>query len=250
MKFKIPSWGQVKKDINEDCPTILTITGLFSLALTVYSCVRYGPKVKEAVEEKKEELGDDYRKIDGFKAGIKPAIPIILSTGATATCMITSNRIAVRRINELTTAYEISEESLALYKKKAHEMLGDKKAAELRQEVNKEIVDKKDLKELPKTLKPGQHWFVDNWSGEKFLSDVDTVKNAKNVFNSQVIKYDGQCMNDFYYLLDLDPRTAGQYAGFDPDHLMELNLDPVEVDGQIIIFMDYGEGPYVNFRSY
>ena len=138
--------------MNRNLPSILSGAAIAGIVATVWTTYKAAPEVNSALDgakwDKKYDAGKD--PTDGvddvslnawetFKAVApyvwKPAACVAFS----ATCVIAANVLNVQRLTMLAGAYKLSEKKLREYEEKAKELLGEKKATELHDEVVKSV---------------------------------------------------------------------------------------------------------------
>lgn len=135
---------------------------------------------EEAFEEKKEEYVD-------YIKGMTPLVlpPVILGTG-TIVAAVGGHASSTKKLAAISAAYTATEKAYDEYKDKAEEFLGEKKSQELRDEVNKEVMEKAyattnngDIIETGY----GNTLFYDKYCGRFFRSSWESIRKAINDIN-------------------------------------------------------------------
>ena len=221
----------------------LTIAGV---VLTGISAARAGIKANEILKEQREKLdaldesaeeGDDTEElkkevtIETVKRMAPVVLPPVIIGGATIFSAVSGYSSASKQIAALSAAYNISEKALTEYTDKAKEMLGDKKAQAIKDEVQADKVKNAPPgtagKEVFSTGR-GQTLCYDDYSGRYFLSDPETIRKAVNDINKRLMDEYYISLNEFYYELGLEDIKLGHDLGFNVDDgLIEMSFSAI-----------------------
>lgn len=235
-------------------PEILAVLAIAGLFKTAYDSMKAGPEAKKIIEEtkieyKRAENRNDKVKVakDTTKKMVKVMLPVVIDTTLTTTAIISSNRISNKRIALLSAAYKISEKSLDDMNKKVRELLGDKKANEIRQSIAKD----KFKKEYPKhendkiiIAGDGNVVCMDLYSKQKFYSNAQEIGAIINKISARCMTEMYITLNELYDELGIESRRFGEDIGFNVDDLIEGQL-PIYIDaqlddhGQPVLTIDY-----------
>ena len=262
--------------MNRNLPSVLSGAAIAGIVATVWTTYKAAPEVNSALDgakwDKKYDAGKD--PTDGvddvslnawetFKAVApyvwKPAACVAFS----ATCVIAANVLNVQRLTMLAGAYKLSEKKLREYEEKAKELLGEKKATELHDEVVKEMRDKPyDETTVTKTGK-GDALFFDTFSGRYFRSSVEAIRKIESYLNKSLVCGDTVSLNQFYIELGLPEITFGDDFGWGfNDYIsgshapcvdIDITYDAQEIDGEQVVvgILDYKVGAdRDNFGNY
>ncbi|MCR5432351.1 MAG: DUF6353 family protein, partial [Lachnospiraceae bacterium] len=131
--------------------------------------------------------------------------------------------INTRRNTALAAAYALSLQDFADYKRKALEVVGEKKEEQIRDEVNKEKLIKDNVKDMPIIHTSGSGGKIpcyDPLSKRLFESDMETLRSAVNTLNTRIIDEMYITLNEYYAEIGLDPLSdcIGESMGWDLEH--------------------------------
>ena len=245
--------------MNRNLPSILSGAAIAGIVVTVWTTYKAAPGINSALDCAKSDKADEVNERvsdeesvtadevklnawETFKAVApyvwKPAVCVAFSAG----CVIAANVLNVQRLTMLAGAYKLSEKKLKEYEEKAKELLGEKKATELHDEVVKEMRDKPyDETTVIKTGK-GDALFYDEFSGRYFRSSVEAIRTAESEMNRAVACGDFVTLNLFYNTLELACVKFGDYFGWgelyrdsvcEPCPLdIDITYEAQEIDGE------------------
>ena len=235
--------------MNKNLPSILSGFAIFGVVATAYTAFKAAPDVKSALNGKKWEK-HDFDKDDDTEETPEPtltpwetftaAAPYIWKPVAcgvfTVGCIIGAQVLNIQRLTMLAGAYKLSETKLKEYEAKAKEILGEKKAGDLRDAVAKETrgVPFTENTIITETGK-GDVIFFDKFSGRYFKSSVETVLQAESTLNN----------NDLYYELNLPNVKVGDifgwqlYNGNSVDIHMTYDTQEINGEQKVICVLDY-----------
>ena len=271
--------------MNRNLPSVLSGAAIAGIVATVWTTYKAAPEVNSALDGAKwdkadkvnanrgngvEEISADDVTLNAWET-FKAVAPYVWKPAAcvafSATCVIAANVLNVQRLTMLAGAYKLSEKKLHEYEEKAKELLGEKKATELHDEVVKEMRDKPyDETTVIKTGK-GDALFFDAFSGRYFRSSVEAIRTAENGVN-QLIAEAGILdrhnkfveVNHFYDTLGLDDIKFGNDFGWGdvecdraPSLGVEITYDVQEIDGEQVAvgILDYEVGmSHIAFGDY
>lgn len=221
-----------------------TIVGVISTGVTAW---RNAPKAKEildshkkAMEEIPEENKEERKQevIDTVKEVAPLVLPPVILGAATIATAVGGHTASSKQIAALSAAYNFSEKALSDYTEKAKEMLGDKKAQAIKDEVNKDKTGES-VPANTNIIKTGNGFHTpcfDVASGRFFYSSAEKIKQACNSVNHQIMDEYFVSLNELYDALGLPPITLGEELGFtidggliDIDHV--FTAKPMEIDG-------------------
>lgn len=202
------------KAARKHSPEILTGIGIAGMLSTIVLAVRATPKALMLIEEKKREKkfavikdgGDpDLTKLEIVKTAWKPYIPAAVTGVASIACLVGASSVNARRNAALAAAYALSESTLADYKEKVVETIGEKKAQEVKDAIAKDKVENDPVtrKEIITTDK-GETLFYESLSGRYFKSDYESIRSAVNTLNEQLLLDEYITLNEFYEAIGLD----------------------------------------------
>ncbi|WP_458459280.1 DUF6353 family protein [Pseudobutyrivibrio sp.] len=107
------------------------------------------------------------------------------------------------------------------------ETLGEDKAKQFHEDLAKEMMQQKPMKveEIVPTVH-GADIFYDKLSGRYFTSSVDYIQQCTAKINNRMLNSFEMwaTINDWYDELDIPHIILGEYAGWNPDHLLKVEI--------------------------
>ena len=206
-------------------------TKIFAGAAIAAQAIGYYCMHKEApiVRDKIKALPENATGMDKFKAAAPVYIPaagmFLISSG----CIIGGCIAGERKAALMAGLYSASEAALRRYEEKVVEKIGPEKAQEIRRETANDILERHSEKKVGIIATGcGDELFYDTLSGRYFTSDKLTVRNACNSMNRLIIGDVWGSLNEWYIELGLDEIGAGDYLGWNVDHLMDIDFDTAD----------------------
>lgn len=252
---------------DEKAPSILSASALVGIALTAYSAYRLGVRSEEILKHRREQLsmiGDDHPEIkkEINKKAVKDlaiaSLPTALSMIGTGTCVIAAQKENSKRLMMVTAAYNISESTIKSLNAKMKDVLGEKKARQVKDEIKKDRM----RQDGPVTagssnviLGTGDVLCKDLFSGRLFASNAIKIERAITQASNDALLYDFVSLNDLYDYLRLERTQPGSYLGYNSSDLVQNRL-PIEVtalltdDGQPCLCIDYDYMPPKKRKRY
>ena len=240
--------------MNRNLPSILSGAAIAGIVAAVWTTYKATPEINSALEsakwDKTDKVNEDEEtasaedvtltKWETFKAVApyvwKPAACVAFS----AVCVVSANVLNVQRLTMLAGAYKLSEKKLQEYEEKAKELLGEKKATELHDEVAKSMtpvdVFDDDDPDIEYTGK-GNELFYDAFRDKKFYSSVEAIRTAESTLNKALVSGDSVTLNELYYELGLKSVKFGDAFGWNTYHGsgrcldIDLTFEAREVNG-------------------
>lgn len=230
--------------LNKNAPTILTGIGVTSFVSTVVMAVKATPTALEMIDAEKyrRKTDEDLPPVDVIKAAWKAYIPTAINGVVGITCIIMSNTISLKRNAALAGLYSLTQTALREYQEKVVEIVGEKKATDIRDGIAQDKLNADPLtgKEVI-LLSSNGSLFYDPLSARYFMSSMETIKKAINDFNYVLMTEMYQTLNEFYYLIGLDGIDLGNNAGWDVDHgLLDIKFSAkIATDGRPCVVLDF-----------
>lgn len=211
-------------------PEILMSMGISGMIFSTIWGVKATVAATRIVDKKKEELNVDkleFREV--VKDTWKLYIPVVASAAISVPCIISGNRISSKRTAALAAAYTISETAFKEYMDKTTEIVGAKKASEIREATSKETVETKNANAPIIITGDGDSLFYEPLSGRYFKSNWNKILKSANELNMDTMKdpFSGYILlNDWFYVLNLEDTDMGQILGWKPDDgLLDISVD-------------------------
>lgn len=229
--------SKVQDNIVKHAPTILAVFGgigvVASVCLASKAAVDSKENIEEAREKHREEVDDPEADISfGDKAVIyaKAYWPTAVMVAATEACIYGSNHINNKRLAALGAAYILKEADFKEYKQKVEEIVGGKKAQEIKDNIMQQHVNETDTSNvvqsnninIPKGLKMDLWW--DEVSKRYFYSNIDYVRRAEIKANAQLQTDGFVSVNDIYEWLGIETVPLMENDGWDLEKHGEVVL--------------------------
>ena len=253
------------KAARKHSPEILTGIGIAGMLSTTVLAVRATPKALMLIEEKKREKkftiikdgGDpELTRFEVVKVAWKPYIPAAVTGVASIVCLVGASSVNARRNAALAAAYALSETTLADYKEKVVETIGEKKAQEVKDAIAKDKVENDPVshKEIVITDK-GETLCYDALSGRYFKSDIEYIRRAVNNLNERLLFDTHISLNEYYDEIGLEEIfPMGENLGWtvDPDSankgLIELDFSSQLAEGTPCLVVGFSNAPRYDYE--
>ena len=167
---------------------------------------------------------------DRFEAGIKEPLTTqeklketwkcyilpLVSCGVTIGFMIWSHKIQGRKLVALASAYALTNKSYKEYREKAKELLSKKKFDEIEHAIDQDrVANYTDLDGDILATNCGDVLCVDAWSGQKFFSNAEAIREAVARCNNMMVGSVYLSLNTLYDEIgNLPPTKAGEDLGW------------------------------------
>lgn len=183
----------------EQLPTILTGAAVIGVFVTGICAAKASPKAKEEIEKIENPTA-----LDKAKVLIPTYGPTVAVGGVTVACILSANRISVKRYAALAGTCAIAKTQLQEHKDKVLEMFGKEKAVSVEKEIAKDQATKK-------TPVDGMIYACDELitckdlvTGMVFKSSMVRIQAAANNVNAMVLMEGTADLGDFYSYLEQD----------------------------------------------
>lgn len=248
----------VRTSVAKHSPEILTGLGIAGMITTTVLAVRATPKALDLIEERREELelepNERLHPVETVKATWKCYIPAAVTGATSVACLIGASSVNAKRNAALMTAYNLAATSLADYKDKVIETVGEKKEQIIRNKVAEDRINKEPVNQSAIIVSGnGNTRCFDSITKRRFTSDIETIKKIVNELNRKMINgQDYISLNEFYYELGLDGSSIGDELGWNVTRgLIELDFSAqLDTDGTPCIYIDYMVAPKRGYNSW
>ena len=244
----------VKATLTKYSTEVLTGVGIAGMITTTVLAVRATPKAMRLLDEKKRELDTDKLTVaETVKATWKCYIPPVVTGITSAACLVGASSVNFKRNAALATAYRLSETALTEYREKLPEIVGEKKAQSVRDEVAKDRVSKHPVENSTIIhTGNGKTTCLDYLTDRYFEADIDKIKKAENELNAQLLDEGSVCLNDFYYHLGIEEAGVGNILGWSYNRtgLVKLNYSSQLSNGTPVMVIDFQDAPYYEYDRY
>lgn len=237
-------FNEMMQSANRKSPAILTGLSIAGLIATVVFSYRAGMKAPDILERKRKDMkdirpGDKEAKKAITKEAVKELTPVflppILMGAVTTGCIIGSNTVSTKRIAVLSAAYKISESTVKDLNGKMTEVLGERKAREIKDKIVKDKLDQDPVRETTPIILTGDGDVLckDLYSGRFFRSNGMKIGQVINEISSRCFQENYVRLNDLYYLLHLDSVPMGEDFGWTSDDLVGGHTLPITISAQL-----------------
>lgn len=233
--------------LNKHSPQILTGIGIVGMAGAGVIAVIKTPEALKLLEAKKKEKHcDKLPAVDVVKTTWKCYLPAVLTSAASAGCLIKANSINTRRNAALATAYSLSKAAYSEYKDKVIETIGEKKEQEIKEKIIKDKVERNppDDREII-MIEGGDTLCLDGFCGRFFMSDDDTIQRAIRKINRDIVSGNMYAsLNEFYNEIGLSPVPIGDDLGWKiDDGEIEVHTNYTKVKGRPCLVLTFNVAP-------
>lgn len=234
--------------------TILTCVGAVGVVATTVTAVKATPKALALLDEAKKEKGEELTKLETVKIAGPVYIPSVVLGVSTLACIFGANILNKRGQASLMSAYALADRSYKDYKKKVDEIYGEEAGEQVRAGIAK---DKYKEQPIP-PVEDGKRLYYDFYSGRYFEASPTFVKTAEYELNRKLMMDDCAYLNEWYYLLDLEPLEHGLDFGWSTcansamywQTWVDFRHEKVVMDdGLECIIITFSQEPYPNFED-
>lgn len=241
----------IQRNLNKESPMILTGLASGGVLATVFAAIhdtREATVLIEAAAYEKKCQVEDLEPIDIVKAAWKAYIPTATAAVLTISCILGANSIHAKRTATLASLYSLSEKALREYRANVIKVVGEKKEQKIRDELAQYRLTNNPVKEEDIYVTGhGGHLIYDPLTSRYFRSDIEHIRQKINDFNEEMFSDTYQTLNDFYYLLGLEPAGLGSDSGWDVNDgkLVIRFSSKIAENGEPCIVLDYSLNPKI-----
>lgn len=214
-------WKEFQAGAKKNSPAILTGIGIAGMIFTTITAVKATPKALQLVDEREIKDGKRLTKKEIVQTTWKCYVPSAVTGVCSVACIIGASSINAKRNAALAAAYAISMQDLSDYKKKTLEVIGEKKEAQIYDEIAKEKVKEAHLDAQPvPNVAVGKVPCYEYLTKRTFVSDMETIRSKFNDINERLREENWITVNEFLAELGLDEadESIGEPLGWDIDH--------------------------------
>lgn len=238
----------LSKTVSDNSPVLLTALGVAGVATTAYLTGKATAKAVRVLD--KEPNADTLTLKERTLLLWKLYIPAVTTGAATCGSIVLANRIGTKRAAAMAAAFFTSERAFDEYREKVAETIGKKKEQDIRDEINKDAIKNHPIAQTL-VVAENESVCLDKYTGRVFNADMETLKQAQNDANYQLLNEGFLSLNEFYSKLGLDHIPIGEEVGWNSDKLMDLLFTSgLNEKGRPILVMDYAVVPVRNFYKW
>ena len=230
---------------------------------TTVLAVKATPKALKALNEAKEEKGEELTVLETVRVAGPSYIPTVLIGTSTIACIFGANILNKRQQAAMMSAYALLDNSYKEYKAKLKELYGEETHQEI---VNAIAVEK--AKEVGITAESlctntcltddescGEPvLFYEEWSGRYFESTIEQVITAQYHINRNLVLRGYVTLNELYEFLGLKITEYGDTLGWaveDEFYWLDFNHHKATMDDGLECFIiETPWGPSPDFLEY
>lgn len=247
----------------------LAAAGVVTTAIFAVKATKKAEKrIDEALEEKKEQVRKENEESDSefgqepeavtltkkeiVKAALPSFVPAIIMGALTIMCILGGLNISMRRQAALTAAYNISESVIKNYEKALPEVVGEEKAAQVKEKVaqNQILTAKKDESVIEPTGTGNQLCF-DTFTGRYFRSTAAHVQKIVNDMNEEINRFGYVCLNDFYSGVGLRNTEVGDMLGWGSEGLIDVGYSSqLTEDNEPVLAISFLRRPITDYDKF
>ena len=240
--------------LKRNSATILTCVGAVGVIATTVTAVKATPKALILLEKAKEEKGEELTKLEVVKKAGPVYIPAAVLGISTLACIFGANVLSQHGQASLMSAYALVDGAYKDYRSKVDELYGEDAGAQVRTAIAKDKYE-----EGVYELREDERLYYDMYSGRYFEATPAFVKTAEYELNRKLMMDDCAYLNEWYYLLDLEPLEHGLDCGWstcaNSDMYWQTWIDfhhdkTVMDDGLECIIISFNQEPYMDFEDY
>ena len=172
----------------------------------------------------KGKLGRPLSKTEKFKLVWIHYIPPAALGVTTVASIVMASRISSKQIAGLVVASGVSERALQEYKTKVVEKLGDKQEIALRDEIAQDRVDITPASSQVIIAGSGDVLCFEPLTGRYFNSTIESIKQAENKVNYDIIHYDYASLSTFFEEIGLRPTDYSDTVGWNVGNRLEVRF--------------------------
>lgn len=243
-----------EKLVVDNSPVLLTAIGVTGTLTTAYLTARATTKAIRILDdiESLDRKGYDLQPLnENFWPKVKLLwrfyIPAVTTGVVTVAAIICADRVSSRRAAAVAVAYSVTERAFSEYRDKVVEKIGEKKEAEVRQELAQARVDRDPVDKATVMIGEGRVLCYEEFTGRMFYSDMESLRKAQNDVNAQVINDSYASLSDLYDLLDLPHTSESSEVGWNLDRLLKMEFSPLLSEGRPCISVGFSVKPIRGF---
>lgn len=244
-----------KKKLSDNAPEIMIGFGLAGMLTSTIMAVKATPKAMAIIEEEEDYLNRELTKIEKAKLVWKPYVPAALGYCASTALIIGANNVNSKRSAMFAGAYKLSEQTLATYRDKVIETIGEEKEREISDKVARDKV--KEARQTSYHANEviygiGQCLCYDPISGRYFNSDMDKIRKIENDLNYRLMKENMISLNEFYTELGMECTDMGFKYGWNIDEgLIEVRFtSTITDDNKLCLVVTFARSPRLDFDKW
>ena len=215
--------------IKRNSSLILSSTAVSGVATTAYLSGHASFKAVEVIRtaQYREDLNEKshpFDKKEKAKLIWKLYIPAAASGVVTIMCIVGTARVGNKRALAAQAAFVLTERAYSEYREKVIEEFGEKKDEQVRAAVAQDRVRANPPSQEVVIVAAGSVLCCELYTGRYFQSDMESLRKAQNDLNAQLIAQDQASLEEWYYMIGLQPTSFSSDVGWVSDKMMALEF--------------------------
>lgn len=211
----------VQSMLKRNSPIILSSTAITGVVTTAYLAAR----ASFHAQRRLNMLTVDAPLKTQAKEVWKLYIPAVASGAVTIFCIVGTTRVTNKRAAAAQAAFVLSERAYSEYRAKVVEEYGERRDQTIRDSIAEDRV-RSNPPPAPGLLVtgPGSVLCMELHTGRYFASDMETLRRAENDINARLVRQDSATLDDWYYLIGMQPTATSGDLGWNSDKLLSLEF--------------------------
>ena len=235
---------KVLRSLGTHSPEILIGCGIAGMVVSTILAVKATPKAMKLREEtmlERDAIHPEWcEKRLIIKACLPCYLPSIIVSAASIACIVGGSATNYKRNAALAAALHMSEASIATYKEKVKEIVGEEKAKEVQKAVIEDDIRRNISSKAIPIMGNGDTLCYDTYAGRPFYSSQEKLRAAALTLNEELFDSDRVTLNAFYYELGLSDSEVGELLAWDmanfrnvgrKTRIIDLTFNAVLIDG-------------------
>lgn len=215
------NWSNLRTLIFKNKARILSYMGLIGVPITGWLGVRAGRNVEREIQDRKPTS-----KKEELQMTWKYYIPPTTAGLMTGACIIGGAEYAARDTTAALALYEGGCKLADKAEEAVKEVVGEKKAEEIVEQTNKDILASDPLNGRPViNTGHGTDLWYETFNGRYFYADIDFIKEVEYDCLDEVYNCMYMSASDVFEKMNLPRSDAGDMLGFNSDHKPKFRYD-------------------------
>lgn len=242
----------VGKAVDKHSPVILAGLGIGFFGGGIICAVQATPKALKLIDDAKYDEAQcqeckieevELPRFEMVQAAWKCYIPTVGFFILGTACIIGSVKISSGRNLALAGAASLAEKALKEYQQKVVDILGEDQDQKVREEIAKDRLIQTPVSQNSEdlvTFGSGKYLCFDSITGRYFKSDKESIREAMNNFNHDLIGGTFETLNTWFYYVGLPGVTIGEGLGWNSDRMLDIRFtSQIAENGEPCIVLDY-----------
>lgn len=235
----------VSRFINKNSTKILTITSACGVVSTAALSGEARLQLDKLLKQLRAKYNGNIPKSELTKAVLSVYAPTAISGGLTIASIICTYKIEARRHAVIASLYSASEAALREYQNKVGEIVGEKKALQIRDEIVNDKIEANPPNDKEVIITGiGETLCYDLYSDRYFKSDIENIRKIENDVNKRILSEMWVTLNEVYFDLGLKRVKYGDQIGFNVDNMLHFHFSShISPNGQPCLTIGFEGGP-------